>query len=79
MPSHTRYSAPMVLSRVKAASDAASSAPRPSTDSNITASAAVTLPVADRSAARGPWLIALVTHISMVGPGDSTSKATAAR
>ena len=63
---------------VNAVSDAASKAPRPIADSVITTSTAVTEPATDVSAWRGPRFKALVMHISIVGPGVATSKATAA-
>ena len=55
----------------------ASSAPRPSADSSIVPSTAVTLPAAAARALRGPCCSEQVMHISMVGPGESTSRATA--
>jgi hypothetical protein len=65
------------LAVVKAGSEAASSAPSPMADSSITASTAVTEPATEVIARRGPWLIELVMHISMVGPGVTISRATA--
>jgi hypothetical protein len=47
-------------------------------DTSMTTSTAVTEPTTDVIARRGPWFTALVTHISMVGPGERISRATAA-
>src|SRR3989344_5812929 len=78
MPSQIRYAAPAALSTQKAVSDAASNAPRPRAESNMVPSTAVTLPAAAARALRGPCCRELVMHMSIVGPGERTSRAMAA-
>ena len=63
---------------VKAVSDVASNAPRPIADKTITPSTAVVAPATDVMARRVPWLTEFVMHISIVGPGVTISRKTAA-